>query len=309
MPDVVSIVLRAASFVLQLQAAGTAIFLALFAHRLTAIRPAVRRLGGMCALAGIVLVACHQFLEGARMAGAWAGVFDPAMQRIALQSSAGAAFALRMLGLALIAAALLITTARRVPMWAAASLLGAGLCVAAFLATGHTSTRPDRPVLAMLLGVHVVVAAFWIGSLWPLHLASEREPRASAAGLIGAFSSLALRIVPAIFLAGVALALLLVPGLAVFSQPYGRLLLCKAALFGVLLLLAALNKWKFARQVGGADLRAAGSADGVGGADEAGRAAAGGVAFRRTVVAEYVLICIVLAVTAVMTGFYSPEGA
>jgi putative copper export protein len=78
------------------------------------------------------------------------------------------------------------------------------------------------------------------------------------------------------------------PDLTVFKQPYGQLLLTKVALFAVLMGLAALNKWVFGAAIGAGDARV-------------------GRAFRRTVVCEYILICAVLAVTATMTTFYSPE--
>jgi putative copper export protein len=103
--------------------------------------------------------------------------------------------------------------------------------------------------------------------------------------VIDAFSRVAAWVVPVILLAGVGLTVLLVPSWAVFKQPYGLLLLAKVALFAVLMALATLNKWTF------------------GPACAKGRTRA----FKQSVVIEYVLICIVLIVTATMTTFYSPE--
>jgi putative copper export protein len=91
--------------------------------------------------------------------------------------------------------------------------------------------------------------------------------------------------VPVILLAGVGLTVLLVPDWAVFRQPYGQLLLAKVALFAVLMALATLNKWTF------------------GPACASGRTRA----FKQAVAVEYVLICAVLAITAILTTFYSPE--
>ena len=92
---------------------------------------------------------------------------------------------------------------------------------------------------------------------------------------------------PLILLAGIGLSALLLPGLATFKQPYGQLLLAKLAGFAVLMAMAALNKWRF------------------GPACAAGNTAA----FERTVSVEYVLICVVLTATAIMTMFFSPEPA
>jgi putative copper resistance protein D len=122
-------------------------------------------------------------------------------------------------------------------------------------------------------------------------MSTTREPPAVTANLIDRFSTVASWVVPGIALAGLALTVMLVPTLRVFSQPYGQLLLTKMALFGVLIAMAACNKWLF----------------GPACANESDPTAAR--AFRRTVALEYALICAVLAATAVMTTFYSPEAA
>jgi hypothetical protein len=80
MPDVLSVVLRALSFVLLFQAAGIAIFVAIFGRRLTTTEGAVRGLGQVAALAGMVLVVAHYALEAARMAGELSGMWDLSLQ-------------------------------------------------------------------------------------------------------------------------------------------------------------------------------------------------------------------------------------
>ena len=69
MPDILSVVLRALSFVLLFQAAGIAIFVAAFGRRLASARRVVVHLGQISALAATALVAGHYALEAARMAG------------------------------------------------------------------------------------------------------------------------------------------------------------------------------------------------------------------------------------------------
>lgn len=279
-PDALSVAFRAVSFVLLLNAAGIPIFIAVFGHLLPDSLPAIAKLGWGLAIGALVFVAGHHALEGARMAGEMGGVVDPAMQAMTLRSSEGAAFGLRMVGLVLIAVGL-----RRGAL--AVGITGAILATAAFTLTGHTSVTPYRPAAAALLTFHLLVVAFWLGSLWPLYLVAGREPPHRAAHVIDAFSRVAAWVVPVILLAGVGLTLLLVPSWAVFRQPYGQLLLAKVALFAVLMALATLNKWTF------------------GPACAKGRTRA----FKQAVAIEYVLICIVLAITATMTTFYSPEAA
>jgi len=283
-PDALSVALRAVSFVLLLNAAGISIFIAVFGHGLPDSVPAIAKLGWRLAIGALVFVAGHHALEAARMAGEMSGVVDPAMQVMTLRSSEGAAFVLRMVGLALVAVGLR-WAARPQRRASALGIAGAVLAVAAFALTGHTSVTPHRLAAAALLTLHLLIVAFWVGSLWPLYLVASREPPPIATRVIDAFSRVAAWVVPVILVAGVGLTVLLVPNWATFRQPYGQLLLAKVALFAVLMALATLNKWTF------------------GPACASGRTRA----FKRAVAAEYVLICAVLAITAVMTTFYSPE--
>jgi copper resistance protein D len=282
-PDAWSLAFRAVSFVLLLNAAGIPVFLCVFGRGSFGLSAdcatAITRIGWKLAIAALLFVAGHYVLEAARMAGEMSGMLDPAMQSMALHSSQGAAFIVRMAGLALIAGSLWGGSAARI------GLLGSVLAIASFTLTGHTSVTSHRPAAAALLTLHLLVIAFWLGSLWPLYLMASAERHADAARLIEAFSRIAAWLVPIIFVAGLALTALLVPGLSTFAQPYGQLLLAKVAIFAVLMALATLNKWRFGPACEVGDTRA----------------------FKRTVVLEYALICLVLAITATMTMFYSPD--
>jgi len=274
LPDVVSGLLRAVAFVLLFQAAGAAAFCAGFGPALTLSRPGITRLGRVAAVLAMPAVLGHNLLDAARMTGNFSGALDPSMQKLAMISSSGAALACRMAGL--ITIALAFPRARRLAL-----ALGALAAAISFTLTGHTSISAFRPALAPALFAHVAIGMFWFGSLLPLYLVSEREPRAGAVRIIEAFSKAAVWSVPLILIAGAAMTALLVPGWAVFKQPYGELLLVKLALFAILMLLAAANRWRYGR--------------------EAGRA------FRRTVAMEVGLISCVLVVTAGLTEFFSPE--
>jgi putative copper export protein len=282
-PDILSVICRAFAFVLSLQACGIALFTAAFGRRLTASEPGIRGFGCVSATAALVFVTAHYVLEAARMAGDLSGILDPSLQSLALLSPTGEAFSIRLIGLVLVALGLRTG-------YALVAVAGALVTVAAFTIVGHTAVSPHRVLLAPLLAAHLLIVAFWIGSLGSLYLVSIREPAALAASVTHAFSAVATWLVPCILLAGIGMAALLVPGLGVFLQPYGELLLVKTTLFAVLLGLAALNKWKLAPRIGADEPRAVDT-------------------FRRTVVLEYVLVCSVLTVTAVMTMFYSPEAA
>jgi putative copper export protein len=281
-PDALSVVFRAVSFALLLNAAGIPIFVAAFGKLSPGALPRTRRLGWQLAVGALVFVTGHHLLEAARMAGEMGGVLDPAMQGMTLWSKEGAAFAAQWVGAVLIAVGL-----ARAPRTAAAAggslvsnataLTGAAVAILSFTLIGHTSINPHRPAAAALLTLHLLLVAFWLGALWPLYLSASGR-------LIDAFSRVAAWLIPLILVAGVALATLLVPDLSAFKQPYGQLLLAKVGSFAVLMALAALNKWRFGPACEAGDTRA----------------------FKRTVIVEYVLICVVLAITAVLTTFYSP---
>jgi putative copper resistance protein D len=298
-PDALSAALRAVSFALLLNAAGIPLFIAAFGHLVPNSLSDVRKLGSRLAIGALVFVTAHQALEAARMAGEMSGITDPAMHKMALLSPTGAAFAARILGLILVVAGLRPTpsparaeSSRGFAMRSlgstpanAIALLGALMVITSFTMMGHTTTNTHRAAAAALVTLHLLVVAFWLGALWPLYLAARKEQPATAGHLIERFSVTAAWAVPLILLAGIGLSALLLPGLAAFRLPYGQLLLVKLAGFAVLMAMAALNKWRF------------------GPACTEGNTAA----FERTVVIEYLLICVVLTATAIMTTFFSPE--
>lgn len=282
--DIVSVAIRALSFVALFQAAGIALFMALLGQVLTASAGSIRRVARHSAWLAILLVIVHQLLAAARMLGEYSGVLDVPMQLLALQAHAGTANILRMAGLLFIAC----TVMRNRAAGRVASVVGATLVAMSFLVTGHTSSHPQRWVMAPLLLVHLWVAAFWFGSLWALYVCSASEARQVTAALVVRFSAIATWLVPGIAIAGALMAIMLLPGVNALMAPYGLLLLAKATGFALLMGLASLNKWRFGPALARGDVGAAG-------------------AFRRSVMIEYGLICLVLGVTAVMTGLFSPE--
>jgi putative copper resistance protein D len=286
--DVSSAAVRALAFIAQFQAAGAAFFLTLYARGGAVPVAPVARFARRSALAGILLVLAHQLLDAARMSGEFRGLLDPAMQQLALDSSAALANAVRVVGLILIAHGL--WRAERAGRRASPSATAGGLMVcASFLIVGHTSIHPLRWLLAPLLLLHLVVVAGWFGALLPLCMTVRSGAAVQAAAVVEAFSRLATRAVPLIFIAGATIALTLLPGIAALRESYGRLLLAKVAGFGLLMLFAALNKWRLTPALARGETAAAG-------------------ALTRSMQLEWLIIAAVLCVTAALTTFYSPEG-
>ncbi len=290
-PDLLSVTLRAAAFICLFQAAGTALFLALFGDELSVSRTRIVRLARRAALAAAPLLLAHAAIEAARMAGDYAGLADGGLQRLGWYSADGAAHALQALGALCIAAGLRGSnaTGSRARICQVLALAGVPLALLPFLLTGHTSVHPLRVWLAPLLAVHVLIIAFWFGALAPLYIVVARESAAVAAQTLRAFSAYATWLVPLILVAGVALALVLVPGIAVIRQPYGILLLVKLAGFAVLMGLAGLNR---SRLVPALSLPQ--------------RSEPTARMLRSSLATEFCLLSAVLSVTAVLTTFFSP---
>jgi putative copper resistance protein D len=280
--DAISALVRGLSFVALFQAAGVAIFIALFGRRLTQTSQRLRRIGFVSAVAGIALVAAHYALEAARMAGALSGVLDPSLQAMVFDSSMSTAWIWRMIGLTLIAGTIL----RDGKVATTVGLIGVAAVIVAFLFVGHSAIHSHRGWLASFLAIHLAVVAFWFGSLVPLYVVSRDERTPLAAEIVNDFSRLAVWLVPVILLVGVLMAVLLIDRWTVFGEGYGLSLIAKALGFGALMGLAALNKWRYGPALA---------------------AASGAGTFQRTVAIEYVLICAVLMTTAVMTTLFSPE--
>lgn len=218
-------------------------------------------------------------LRGAALTGGSDGLTDPEMLGLLWQTPVGEALVYRLWGLGLILVGLCVSG---IGQWV--SLFGALLALWSFSRIGHVPDL-DQVLGQLLLLIHLVGIAFWIGVLFPLyHLAMRPEQHETAAMLGHRFGQLALAVVPVLLSAGAVLAWLLLGGLEpLVTSAYGRILLVKLALVGMILALAAVNKLRFVPQ-----LRAGHSA--------AGRALA------RAVGAEALLILLVFLVSAVLTS-------
>lgn len=285
-PDFLSVIVRAGACATLLQAAGVVVFLWLFEGVLVPSMAGVRRLGMISALLAVPLLAAQVLLDASRMTGDFAGMLDGEMLRLALGSGSGAALALRLAGLALVVQGL------RRAGWSRAALAGVAALVGAFLLTGHTAVHSARWLLAPLLALHVTIVAFWFGTLAPLFMVIAREPAQVACAVLQRYSRLAGFLVPVIPAAGLAMACVLLPDLSALRRPYGLLLGLKVLGFAMLMVLAALNRWRWvpALAVGAAPTHLA----------------AARTALRGSLVGEYLLIVAVLLATAVLTTFYSP---
>lgn len=277
-PGLLRALARAFAYAGCLTAAGGGLFL-LFRSSPALDRAALGRMTAAAAGlgAGASLLAAgvdHAILAGDDAGAAWL----PAGTWI------GSGLRLRLAGLALLVLSALPVLARRVPgsIGVLAGVAGAAGVVASFASAGHASAGGiSLPML--LVAVHLLGAAFWLGALFPLQAACRHPDRGAVAALMERFSSAAVLAVPVLAGAGLWLAALLVGGWAALAgTQYGRLLAAKALLVAAMLGLAALNRWRFTPRL----VRDPGAAAGL----------------RRSIRAEAVLGMAVLGLTAWLTS-------
>jgi copper transport protein len=166
---------------------------------------------------------------------------------------------------------------------------GALVAVASLPLTGHAALRGG--VAPALLGVHGLAAAFWAGSLVALLLVLRSASRGQAAAALQRFSRLGVPAVLLLFLAGSAFAWLQLPALSdLAGSPYGRLIVGKLALFGALIALASLNRFRYLPRLA---------------AGEAGAAPK----LERSIAGEIALMAGVVALTALLVQTPPPRAA
>ncbi len=206
--DSVVLALRALSFVAIFQAVGNALFLDVFGARLSAsVEERVRTLARIAAVAALCLAVAHYVLVPAWLAGNLGSTFDPSLSELLRESDAGTANIVRIVGLAV----LFLSLDRRTRLNTIAMRAAVAFAILSFALMGHTVIHPLHWVLAPLLLVHVAVAAFWFGTLWPLREVAAREEAERGAATIAEYSRLAIRLVPWVLICGVALALVFHP--------------------------------------------------------------------------------------------------
>jgi putative copper resistance protein D len=282
--DALVIGLRAIVFVALFQAAGAALFLALYAPQTaSATAERLRLVARIAALVALVAAVLLYVLTPARMAGDFGSTFDPSLESLLLRSSSGTAHIVRVIGLAILL--LSLDRANRINTWAGCA--GAALALSSFALMGHTTIHPARFLLAPLLLVHVVVASVWLGALAGLYIAA-RDTGTASAPLVARFSKHAGAAVPAIFVCGFLISVLFIRSFAELATPYGAMVLGKSLAFAVLMTLAAQNKWRLGPRLSAGDASAV-------------------PALLRTARAEWVLIAVVLVATAIVTSLYAPE--
>ena len=216
-----------------------------------------KRLRWGIAISSLLLIVASAFsylLRAAALTGGVDGMIDPEMLGLLWQTPVGDVLVYRSAAAAFMLLGLVIP---KVGQWF--SLCAGIVALWSFAQIGHVQTLDQTWVRTLHL-LHLLGVAFWIGILQPLHDLSTSSGRIADAARLGErFGVAASVIVPLLFIAGGVLAWLLVGDLGTLLQTgYGRTLLVKIGLVGLVLLLAAANKMRFVPAMMAGNAQAAG---------------------------------------------------
>jgi putative copper resistance protein D len=282
--DAAAVCAKAVTYAATLGAAGAIFFLAYSGSLLNELlHSRIRLLAGTLLVAAALASCARILLSGASMSGDLAGMFDSGFVRMLLGAGEGRATGMRMTGLAL--AALAIPSN---PRFRALALLGAATASISFAGVGHIRGLVPNAAPLLLLCVHLLCAAFWLGALGPLLIAA-RDGRDTRVALLAArFGKLALGVVVLQLAAGAAVLWTLIGGAAQFwNSDYGRLMALKLLVVSALLSIAAVNKLYLTPKL------LSGHAKAV-------------IQFRRSVTIEMVIGALILLITATFTTVTGP---
>jgi putative copper resistance protein D len=242
------------------------------------IQRLVRHLAAIAVFAGVARI----MLTAAAMSGAASGLVDIALMRMIWQAGEGRAIIVRTAGLLLMLPAAYSLSPPTV--W---SLVCAAGAAASFAWVGHVRALGSG-WMTLLLSIHLLGAAFWLGALAPLLLITRQGEARRSAAAATRFGALAPTVVVALALAGLGMLCVLLGGASqLWTESYGRYLIAKLAVVASLLGLAAFNKLRLTPRLAVGDLAALHS-------------------LRRSIRAELVLGLFVLIITAALTTLTGP---
>lgn len=185
-------------------------------------------------------------LQGATLLGSGAAVLSVEAWRVGLWSTFGTSATVAVGGAAVLSAATLAPSrlgrrARRLVL-----ALGVFGLLASVLLTGHAAVAEPRAVAQPALALHVLAAALWAGSLASLLPGMWTEPAGRALATVERFSRLAAIVVLALVSGALVWSAIEIRELAnAWGTAYGRLALAKTGMLAALLVLAALNRFRW----------------------------------------------------------------
>jgi putative copper resistance protein D len=284
--DAAAVIAKAITYAATLAAAGGIFFLS-YSHALIREEDGVRLRRFLRALAVIAVAAgaVRILATAASMTGAASGLYDLGLARMILGVGEGRANLVRLLGL--IAA---IAGLRRHAPPSVIALLGAAAAATSFAWVGHVPALAGAKWPILVLAVHLLSVAFWLGALWPLLSIARNAEAARVAAAAARFGAAAVWVVGVLLSAGACLlGVLLRDVTELWTQDYGRLVLGKMLLVACVLALAAVNRLRLTPRLFAYDAGAL-------------------KALKISIGAEIAVAGGILLVTAALTTLTGPEG-
>jgi len=281
--DGAAVLVKAALYAATLGAAGGVFFLAYSRSFLeSADRLAIARPLCILVVVAIAASAARVLLTAASMSEDAAGMLDARLLAMVWHGGEGRAAAIRAGGLLLA-----VPAVARYGRAGWLAIVGAAVAATSFAWVGHARAAA-QDATPLLLGVHVLAVALWLGALGPLAiLARCREPRRLGA-VAARFGRIAMALVGVLLAAGAAVLWILLGSLSeLWTSGYGCLACAKIALVACLLALAAWNKLRLVPRIVAGDALAVRS-------------------LRRSIGAEMVVAGLILLITAALTTLAGP---
>jgi len=199
-------------------------------------------------ISGAIVAACASFFiqVGAFAESGFAGMVDEMFIDLLWQSNVGNSMLLIVLALVLMLFASLLVAmpdvrARYISV--VVTLTSLVIMTNAFTLVGHTSQLSF--VTKILLGIHLSIAAWWMGALWPLWRACcdvANEPLHDLMEKFGRYAAISVLL---LIICGSLLGLELVGSFeALLFTAYGQGIAIKLLMVSLILLIAAYHKWQ-----------------------------------------------------------------
>ena len=283
--DVAAVLAKAVTYAATLAAAG-AVFFTLYCGTLLhdrqrgRIRRLIGILVGVAAAAGVLRI----LLLAGSMSGEMSGMFDTAFAGMILGAGEGRASGARIVGLAL-----MLLVLPKSPVFRGPAIFGAIVATTSFAWVGHVHGMASNAAPGLVMCLHLLCAAFWLGALPPLLFIATGADEPQIAAAAARFGKLALRVVALLVAAGAGLLLMLIASAAQFwASDYGRMMAIKLLAVAALLGLAAWNKLALTPKLLQGDAPAM-------------------VKFRRSLLAEMSVGALILLTTAAFTTLTGPS--
>ena len=188
---------------------------------------------------GWITAAGMFFAHAGNMGGDFASIIDRAVLSFTLHTKAGSASLLAFLGfVTFVIGGYFPERIRRLM-----AIFACGMLLTSFVMVGHATK--GGAVIQIILLVHLLGVAFWLGALLPFRWMCHNESDEEITVIAPLFGRIAIFYVGALVSAGLVMAVVhLGAASALISTRYGNILLVKLVMVSSLLALAAWNKFR-----------------------------------------------------------------